>query len=99
MKQGKCDDRGILEGLLARGTLSLTPTASYDDRFVLHYAQTCGGIVVSNDQYRDISHESPEMHEIATKRKLGFTWAKNACIFPVDPLGRNGPTIDQFLKF
>ena len=51
------DDRHLLDRLYQAGTLAFTPSASYDDRYVLQYAQTCGGIVVSNDQYNDIKNE------------------------------------------
>jgi len=98
-KSGMADDRHLLDRLYQAGTLAFTPSASYDDRYVLQYAQTCGGIVVSNDQYNDIKNESPELYYIATKKKLGFTWAKNTLMFPQDPMGRDGPTLDKFLSF
>jgi len=98
-KNGQADDRHILTDLYNAGTLAYTPSQCYDDRYVLQFAQTCGGIVVSNDQYNDIKNESPEMFFIATKRKLSFTWAKNTLMFPPDPMGREGPSLDTFLKF
>ena len=30
---------------------------TYDDRFVLQYAENCGGVEVSDDQYNDIKNE------------------------------------------
>ena len=98
-KAGHADDRHLLNKLHQTGILSFTPTGSYDDRFVLKYAQDCGGIVVSNDQFNDIKNESPALLETVKKRKLGFTWAKDKLMFPEDPLGRYGPTLDSFLKF
>jgi len=98
-KSGQSDDRHLLDQLYKTGTLAFTPSASYDDRYVLQYAQTVGGIVVSNDQYKDIMNESPELHFVATRRKLGFTWVKNTLMFPQDPMGRDGPTLDRFLKY
>ena len=51
------DDRHLLDQLYQAGILSFTPPGTYDDRFVLQYAENCGGIVVSNDQYNDIKNE------------------------------------------
>jgi len=98
-KSGMADDRHLLDQLYQAGILSFTPPGTYDDRFVLQYAENCGGIVVSNDQYNDIKNESPALFETATRRKLGFTWAKNTLMFPTDPLGRNGPSLNRFLQF
>jgi len=98
-KSGQSDDRHLLDQLYKSGTLAFTPSASYDDRYVLQYAQTCGGIVVSNDQYNDIKNESPELFFVATRRKLGFTWVKNTLMFPQDPMGRDGPNLNEFLKY
>ncbi|GJQ15713.1 hypothetical protein GpartN1_g7504.t1 [Galdieria partita] len=49
--------------------LILTPANDYDDSYILYYAQTHGGLIVSNDQFLDhIEQTSVDWH----KRK----WAK-----------------------
>ena len=98
-KAGHADDRHLLNQLHQTGILSFTPTGTYDNRFDLKYAKDCSGIVVSNDQFNDIKNESPALLETVKKRKLGFTWAKDKLMFPEDPLGRYGPTLESFLKF
>ncbi|CAG5929576.1 unnamed protein product [Menidia menidia] len=58
------------------GLLSYTPSrevhgkriSSYDDRFMLKLAQETGGVIVTNDNLRDLSDESPAWRDIIKKR-------------------------------
>lgn len=68
-------------------------------RFILEYATMCGGIVVSLDQYRDLYNEKPEWRETIEKRLLTPTFVGNYVMFPEDPLGRNGPKLQEFLRY
>ena len=43
---------------------------SYDDRFILELASDEEGIVVSNDQFRDLVNESPEFRNTINQRLL-----------------------------
>ncbi len=55
--------------------------------------------MVSNDNFRDLVHESPEMRDAIEQRLLMFTFMPgDILMFPQDPLGRNGPTLDKFLR-
>jgi len=72
---------------------------SYDDRFIIEYAHGHGGVIVSRDNYRDILEEKPEWREPIEERLLMPTWVGDTIMFPSDPLGSDGPTLDQFLKF
>lgn len=59
-----------------------------------------GGIIVSNDNYRDLVEEDPLMRETVESRLLMFNWvAGDTLMFPQDPLGRHGPNLDTFLMF
>lgn len=58
----------------------------------------CGGIVVSLDQYRDLYLEKPEWRDTIEKRLLIPTFVGNYVMFPEDPLGRGGPTLEEFLR-
>ena len=98
-KSGRADDRNVLEQLYNDGVVSYTPFGTHDDNFILQYAKDCDGIVVSNDNYRDIVRKNPALFKTVRWRKLGFTWAKNKLMFPTDPLGRYGPNLDTFLRF
>ncbi|XP_014603055.1 PREDICTED: NEDD4-binding protein 1-like isoform X2 [Polistes canadensis] len=96
----------LLEKLWKEGTVVFTPSrniggkniTSYDDRFILEYATICKGIVVSLDQYRDLYTEKPEWRDTIENRLLAPTFVGNYVMFPDDPLGRDGPTLAQFLR-
>jgi len=106
-KPSQTNDRSLLNKLIDEGRVILTPSRevdnqrinSYDDTFVLDYAALHGGVVVTRDNYRDLINEKKEWREVVEKRILMQTFVGDDVIFPHDPLGRTGPTLDDFLKF
>ncbi|KAK1117629.1 hypothetical protein K0M31_015802 [Melipona bicolor] len=70
----------------------------YDDRYILKLAAEIDGIVVSNDNYRDLAQENPEFRKVIEERILMYTFVNDRFMPPDDPLGRSGPTLDNFLK-
>ncbi|KAI8498715.1 hypothetical protein Bbelb_239170 [Branchiostoma belcheri] len=66
----------------------------YDDRFILRLANETDGIIVSNDNYRDLQTEKPEWKKIIEERLLMYSFIYGAR----RPLGRYGPTLDNFLR-
>uniref|UniRef100_A0A7N4NH93 RNase NYN domain-containing protein n=1 Tax=Sarcophilus harrisii TaxID=9305 RepID=A0A7N4NH93_SARHA len=66
--------------------------------YMMKLAEEKDGIIVSNDQFRDLSGESVKWAEIIRERLLPFTFVGNIFMVPDDPLGREGPTLDDFLK-
>ena len=46
----------------------------YDDRYVIKLAVENEGIVVSNDNYRDLEKESPEFQKVIEERLLMYTF-------------------------
>ncbi|XP_037359050.1 protein KHNYN [Talpa occidentalis] len=105
-KDAKIRESHFLHKLYSLSLLSLTPSrvmdgkriSSYDDRFMVKLAEETDGIIVSNDQFRDLAEESEKWMAIIRERLLPFTFAGNLFMVPDDPLGRNGPTLDEFLK-
>uniref|UniRef100_A0A8C5P0S4 KH and NYN domain containing n=1 Tax=Jaculus jaculus TaxID=51337 RepID=A0A8C5P0S4_JACJA len=105
-KDSKVRESHFLQKLYSLSLLSLTPSrvmdgkriSSYDDRFMVKLAEETDGIIVSNDQFRDLAEESDKWMAIIRERLLPFTFVGNLFMVPDDPLGRNGPTLDQFLK-
>ncbi|KAL1451633.1 hypothetical protein WDU94_005991 [Cyamophila willieti] len=97
----------IFEQLKNEGILTLTPSryvegrlqAAYDDRYIVQTATELGGVIVSNDRYRDLMQENDKWKATIEQRLLMFNFVKDLLMFPQDPLGRLGPTLDQFLKF
>ncbi|CAL8395465.1 unnamed protein product [Arctogadus glacialis] len=99
-------DQHILEELESRRILVFTPSrrvsgrrvACYDDRYIVRLAVESDGIIVSNDNYRDLQTESPQWKRFIEERLLMYTFANDKFMPPDDPLGRSGPTIDSFLR-
>ncbi|XP_076988470.1 NEDD4-binding protein 1 [Tamandua tetradactyla] len=99
-------EQHFLTQLQELGILSLTPArmvfgeriASHDDRFLLHLADKTGGIIVTNDNFREFVTESVSWREIITKRLLQYTFVGDIFMVPDDPLGRSGPRLEEFLQ-
>jgi ribonuclease ZC3H12 len=98
-------DQPILESLEKAGVLIYTPSRKingrrivcYDDRYIVRYADLEGGVIVSNDQYRDLMQENPEWRKVIEQRLLQFTFANDHFMPPDDPLGKDGPSLDYLL--
>ncbi|XP_060932413.1 NEDD4-binding protein 1 [Limanda limanda] len=86
--------------------LSFTPSrevcgqriCSHDDRFLLHLAEKTDGIIVTNDNLRDFVDTSDTWRRIIQERLLQFTFVEDLFMIPDDPLGKNGPHLDVFLR-
>uniref|UniRef100_A0A6I8NDE4 NEDD4-binding protein 1 n=1 Tax=Ornithorhynchus anatinus TaxID=9258 RepID=A0A6I8NDE4_ORNAN len=99
-------EQHFLTQLQDLGILSLTPArvvfgariASHDDRFLLHLANKTGGIIVTNDNFREFVAESVSWREIIRKKLLQYTFAGDIFMVPDDPLGRSGPRLEEFLR-
>ncbi|XP_029985140.1 probable ribonuclease ZC3H12D [Sphaeramia orbicularis] len=99
-------DQHILHELEGRKILVYTPSrcvngkrvVCYDDRYIVKLACDSDGIIVSNDNYRDLQTENPQWKKFIEERLLMYTFANDKFMPPDDPLGRNGPTIDDFLR-
>lgn len=101
-------DQEVLNELESEGVLVYTPSRSltngkrmvcYDDRYILKLAVDTDGIVVSNDNYRDLLQESNEFKKVVEERMLMYSFVNDRFMPPDDPLGKLGPTLDNFLKF
>ncbi|XP_037538515.1 NEDD4-binding protein 1 [Nematolebias whitei] len=86
--------------------LSFTPSrevcgqriSSHDDRFLLHLAEKTDGIIVTNDNLRDFVETSDAWRWIIQERLLQFTFVADHFMIPDDPLGKDGPHLDVFLR-
>ena len=56
------------------------------------------GVVVSNDNYRDLANENMEYKKVVEERLLMYSFVADRFMPPDDPLGRSGPTLDNFLR-
>ncbi|XP_055326660.1 endoribonuclease ZC3H12A isoform X2 [Sitodiplosis mosellana] len=73
-------------------------TVCYDDRYILKLAAESDGVVVSNDNYRDLANENMEYKKVVEERLLMYSFVADRFMPPDDPLGRSGPTLDNFLR-
>ncbi|XP_045184389.2 probable ribonuclease ZC3H12C [Mercenaria mercenaria] len=98
--------RYVLDDLEKEGYLVYTPSrrignklvASYDDRYVIELAEREDGVVVSNDQYRDLLHEKYSWRRVIETRLLMYTFVRDHFMPPEDPYGRNGPSLSELLR-
>ncbi|CAH6867772.1 Zc3h12c [Phodopus roborovskii] len=100
------DDQEILRKLEKEKILVFTPSrrvqgrrvVCYDDRFIVKLAFESDGIIVSNDNYRDLANEKPEWKKFIDERLLMYSFVNDKFMPPDDPLGRHGPSLDNFLR-
>ncbi|KAK6187628.1 hypothetical protein SNE40_005608 [Patella caerulea] len=99
-------DQEIMKQLEKERVLVFTPSrrvggrriVCYDDRYVLDVAHSNNGIVVSNDNYRDLYNEKPQYKKVAEEQLLQYVFVDDQFMPPEDPLGKHGPTLDNFLR-
>ncbi|XP_049499846.1 probable ribonuclease ZC3H12B [Panthera uncia] len=99
-------DQDILRKLEKEKILVFTPSrrvqgrrvVCYDDRFIVKLAFDSDGIIVSNDNYRDLQVEKPEWKKFIEERLLMYSFVNDKFMPPDDPLGRHGPNLENFLR-
>ena len=93
----KPEDQAILTALEEREILFYVQDLAYDDLMIIKYANQNKGIIISNDKYRDVLEAYPEWEDQIMNRTIQFTWVRDTFMIASDPLGRNGPSLDQIL--
>ncbi|GAA6220385.1 bifunctional endoribonuclease and deubiquitinase ZC3H12A-like [Lates japonicus] len=99
-------DQHILMELEKRKIVVFTPSrrvggkrvVCYDDRFIVKLAYESDGVIVSNDTYRDLQGERPEWKKCIEERLLMYSFVNDKFMPPDDPLGRHGPSLNNFLR-
>ncbi|XP_061782384.1 probable ribonuclease ZC3H12C [Nerophis lumbriciformis] len=99
-------DQEVLRQLEKDKILVFTPSrrvqgrrvVCYDDRFIVKLAYESDGIIVSNDNYRDLANEKPEWKKFIDERLLMYSFVNDKFMPPDDPLGRHGPSLENFLR-
>lgn len=80
-----CSDQEILRRLEKDKILVFTPSrrvqgrrvVCYDDRFIVKLAYESDGIIVSNDNYRDLAVEKPEWKKFIDERLLMYSFVND----------------------
>ncbi|XP_055537376.1 uncharacterized protein LOC129725484 isoform X2 [Wyeomyia smithii] len=106
LKKDKSTDQKLLEKLYKDGDVLLAPSknlpgqwsSSYDDRLIISVTEKFDGVIISNDNFRDLLTESDSWKKIIETRVIGYTWAMDAFFLPDDPYGRNGPKLKDLLE-
>uniref|UniRef100_A0A182WIL0 RNase NYN domain-containing protein n=1 Tax=Anopheles minimus TaxID=112268 RepID=A0A182WIL0_9DIPT len=106
LKRHHSTDYVLLEKMLRGGDITLAPcknlpgqySSTYDDRLILSVAEQFDGVIISNDNFRDLLEISPAWRRIIETRVIGYTWVKDCFFLPDDPYGRHGPTLQQILN-
>ncbi|KPP68296.1 putative ribonuclease ZC3H12C [Scleropages formosus] len=78
-------DQEILRRLEKEKVLVFTPSrrvqgrrvVCYDDRFIVKLAHESDGIIVSNDNYRDLANEKPEWKKFIDERLLMYSFVND----------------------
>ncbi|CAI8038938.1 Endoribonuclease ZC3H12A, partial [Geodia barretti] len=99
-------DQEILNQLEREGILKFTPSrrignkkiVCYDDRFIVRLATETNGVIVSNDNFRDLAEENEKWRKTIENRLVMFTFAHDIFMVPEDPLGKYGPRLSQLLQ-
>lgn len=99
-------DQEILNQLQVEGTLVFTPSrrignkriVCYDDRFIVRLASETKGVIVSNDNFRDLAEENDQWRKTIEHRLVMFAFVNDIFMVPEDPLGKHGPRLSQLLQ-
>ncbi|GFR05553.1 probable ribonuclease ZC3H12C [Trichonephila clavata] len=99
-------DQFLLEELAKQQRVVFTPSrrlnnrrvTCYDDRFIVDLATSTGGVILSNDNYRDLVEESEAYKKTIEERLLMFCFVGDILMIPKDPLGKDGPSLEEFLS-
>jgi len=100
-------DRQRMEKMVEEGHLVYTASrrvnnqtiSCYDDTYILDYAAQHGAVVVTRDNYRDLANRKPDWDQVIREMILMPTFVGDDIMWPHDPLGRDGLSLDDFLKF
>lgn len=86
----------MLEALERQAVLVYTPSRKvngkrvvcYDDRYIVKVAYELDGVIVSNDNYRDLQSENPEWKWFIEQRLLMFSFVNDRYVAAQGVLGR-----------
>lgn len=70
----------------------------YDDRFIVRLASETKGVIVSNDNFRDLAEENEQWRKTIEHRLVMFAFVNDIFMVPEDPLGKHGPRLTQLLQ-
>ena len=101
-------DQKRLNKMISQGHLILTPSrrsdgalwSSFDcneEDYIVRYAAQHEAIIVSTRRFTDFKEAT--LQEQVERRVLVFTFSEKEFDPPIDPCGRGGPSLEEFLHF
>jgi hypothetical protein len=70
-----------------------------DDTPMLRTAFNKSGIIVSNDNFKRFLNTDPDFKQVIEERVLMYSFIDDTFMPAEDPLGKNGPNLENFLRF
>jgi hypothetical protein len=70
-----------------------------DDSQILKLASAKGAVIVSNDNFKRFLNHNVEFKLVVEERVLMYSFIDGEFMPADDPLGKNGPSLDNFLRF
>ena len=104
-KTGEVANSEVLKELVAGGVIvrevGKDRIASFDHQYVLDYAAKHGGVVVTQDDFKELVNKMLGWAEVVQKRILTptFVHGRDEVLWPKDPLGKDSPSLQEFLSF
>ena len=93
----KLEDKNVLHYAPSR-RLGQGYIQSDDDLFILKTAKILNAIVLSNDQFQKEKINHPEYSDVIDNCVIQPRFISGKLILPDDPLGKNGPKLEEFLR-
>ena len=93
----KLEDKNVLHYAPSRRS-GQSFIQSDDDLFILKTAKILNAIVLSNDQFQKEKKTHPEYSNVIENCVLQPRFISGKLILPDDPLGKNGPKLEEFLR-
>lgn len=99
-------DQQFLNELEIKNSIICTPSKKMgskrivcnDDPYILQLAKKKEGIIVSNDNFKAFINNE-EFKPVIEQRVLMYSFFDDTFLPAEDPLGKNGPNLDNFLRF
>lgn len=106
-QQQKSNEQQILEEMEVKKQVHYTPNKRVgakrieidDDNVKLKLAESKGGIIVSNNNFKKFLNHNDEFKLVIEERVLMYSFIDGTFMPAEDPLGKNGPSLENFLRF
>ncbi|GIY02399.1 probable ribonuclease ZC3H12B [Caerostris extrusa] len=92
-------DQSLLDQLQKDGHLVFTPSRKVQNKFIVDMASRTGGVILSNGNFKHVVQKNEEFRQAVEERLLMYCFVGDEFMIPLDPLGKCGPKLKEFLSF